>query len=272
MTYNVFSGTLHPTQSINQSINHCSSTTTVSLTKGFTSHSTQNRSHRRRSSQPISWLTLKKLSPTQQKQPGIEQVQKLADISHSRYIVTAMKPMHQLQIHPTVHHKGAPPTIPPHYIVVCAVVWECDEGQTDRQTHTRTSMTNIHFASSTTHTKHKQSSTTQNKHKKNKSQVWSPRTTSSLEMVNTLFYSSQGPHRVMTGDIWPVKTYSATSSISAADCLIAVPCSTAEPQGHLAQPCEEQVPLLSINQQCQAGWPFFRDNGIQGISKTSPVQ
>jgi len=119
---------------LNQSINHCSDTTTVSLTKGFTSHSTQNRSHRRRSSEPISWLTQKKLSTTQQKQPGIEQVQPLADISHSRHIATAMKPMHQLQIHPTVHDEGAPPTIPPHYIVVRAVVWECGEGQTDRHT------------------------------------------------------------------------------------------------------------------------------------------
>jgi len=37
---------------------------------------------------------------------------------------------------------GALPTILPSYIRVCAVVWECGDGQTD----TRTRVTNIHFA------------------------------------------------------------------------------------------------------------------------------
>jgi len=37
------------------------------------------------------------------------------------------------------------PTIPPTYIRVRAVVWECGEGQTD----TQTAVTNIHFASAT---------------------------------------------------------------------------------------------------------------------------
>jgi len=36
---------------------------------------------------------------------------------------------------------GAPPTIPPSYIRVCAVVRECGEGQTDRQTDTQTAVT-----------------------------------------------------------------------------------------------------------------------------------
>jgi len=44
---------------------------------------------------------------------------------------------------------GAPPTIPPSYIRVRAVVWACGDGQTHKQTR----MTNIHFASSTTHAK-----------------------------------------------------------------------------------------------------------------------
>jgi len=147
---------------LNQSINCCSDTTIVSLTKGFTSHSTQNRSHRRRDSQPISWLTLKKLRLTQQKQPGIEQVQKLADISHSRYIVIAMKPMHQLQIRPTVHHEGATPYYSPTLHRGTRSSVGMRRG-TDRQTHThtRTRMTNIHFASCTTHTKQKHSSGTQ---------------------------------------------------------------------------------------------------------------
>ena len=38
---------------------------------------------------------------------------------------------------------GGPPTIPPSYIRVHAVVWECSEGQTD----TQTGVANIHFAS-----------------------------------------------------------------------------------------------------------------------------
>jgi len=36
------------------------------------------------------------------------------------------------------------PTVPASYIRVCAVVWECDNGQTD----TRARVTNTHFASS----------------------------------------------------------------------------------------------------------------------------
>jgi len=37
----------------------------------------------------------------------------------------------------------------PSYIRVRAVVWECSE----KQTHTRTAVANIHFASATLHTK-----------------------------------------------------------------------------------------------------------------------
>jgi len=43
----------------------------------------------------------------------------------------------------------APPTIPPTYIRLCAVVWECGEGQTD----TQTAVTTIHFASAKPHAK-----------------------------------------------------------------------------------------------------------------------
>jgi len=42
------------------------------------------------------------------------------------------------------------PTIPPNYIRVRAVVWECGEGQTD----TRTAVTNIHFALAVPHAKY----------------------------------------------------------------------------------------------------------------------
>jgi len=45
-------------------------------------------------------------------QPGIQRVQALADISHSRYVVIATKLVHRLQIRPMVHNHGEPPTIP----------------------------------------------------------------------------------------------------------------------------------------------------------------
>jgi len=41
------------------------------------------------------------------------------------------------------------PTIPPTYIWVRVVVWECGDGRTD----THTCVTNIHFASATPHAK-----------------------------------------------------------------------------------------------------------------------
>jgi len=48
-----------------------------------------------------------------------------------------------------VHNYTAPPTIPPSYIRVRAVVWECGEGQTD----TQVGVTNIHFTSAMPHVK-----------------------------------------------------------------------------------------------------------------------
>jgi len=69
--------------------------------------------------------------------PGIQRVQALADISRLRYVVIAMKPVHQLQIHSIVHNEGAPPTIPPSYIwVVRTVVWTWGDGQTHAHTDT----------------------------------------------------------------------------------------------------------------------------------------
>jgi len=52
--------------------------------------------------------------------------------------VTVTKPVHRLQIRPqctTIGHLL--PIIPPSYIWVRAVVWECGEGHTDTQTHRR---------------------------------------------------------------------------------------------------------------------------------------
>ena len=82
--------------------------------------------------------------------PATERVQALADIRIRRYthlqcirlkltyayVVTATKPVHRLQIRPIVHN-GRHRYHSPSYIRVCAVVWECGEGQTDRQTHRR---------------------------------------------------------------------------------------------------------------------------------------
>jgi len=85
--------------------------------------------------------------------PGIQRVHDFADISRSRYVVIATKPVHRLQIRPTVHNYGTLPTIPQSYIPVRAVVWACDDGQTDTQTR----VANTHFASSTIHAKCKMS-------------------------------------------------------------------------------------------------------------------
>ena len=95
-------------------------------------------------------LSQRQLSnPKRQQQPGIQRLQALTDIAHSLYIVIAIKPMHRLQICLIVHNYRVPPTIPPSYIWVRAVVCICSEGQTDTQTR----MTNIRFVSSMTHAK-----------------------------------------------------------------------------------------------------------------------
>jgi len=54
-----------------------------------------------------------------------------------------------------MHNRRTPPTIPPSYIQVHTVVWECGEEQIDRHTDRQTQMavTTIHFASSMTHVK-----------------------------------------------------------------------------------------------------------------------
>jgi len=62
---------------------------------------------------------------------------------------------------PNSAQPGGTPYHSPTYIRVRAVVWECGDGRTDRQTDRQTDrhtyremrVTNIHFASSTTHAK-----------------------------------------------------------------------------------------------------------------------
>jgi len=55
-----------------------------------------------------------------------------------RYVVIATKLAHRLQIRSILHNDRAAPTIPPSYIRVRTVVWECGEGQIGRQTHRQT--------------------------------------------------------------------------------------------------------------------------------------
>jgi len=76
---------------------------------------------------------------SQQKKPGIERVQALADISHSALYCHS----NEITNPPNSAQLEGTPTIPPTYIRVCAVVWECGEGQTDRHTDGHD---NIHFA------------------------------------------------------------------------------------------------------------------------------
>ena len=69
--------------------------------------------------------------------PGRQRAQPLADILHSRYVITATQPVHRLQIRPIVQNYAAPPAILPSYIWLRAVVRACGRGQTDRQTDAR---------------------------------------------------------------------------------------------------------------------------------------
>jgi len=55
-------------------------------------------------------------------------------------------PRNSAQLAGTLYHS-------PGYIRVRAVVWECGEGETDRQTDTQMVVTNIQFATATPHAK-----------------------------------------------------------------------------------------------------------------------
>jgi len=73
--------------------------------------------------------------PTQNK-PGIEQVQALADISRSALCSHSSENRAPIANTPNSAQLEGTPTIPPSYIQVRAVVWECGEGQTDTDRHT----------------------------------------------------------------------------------------------------------------------------------------
>jgi len=86
--------------------------------------------------------------------PGIQrlQVQALADISLSD--LCCHSNIANPPTSPTSAQLEGTPAIPPSYIRVRAVAWECGDGQTDRQTDTQTAVANIHFASATPHAKY----------------------------------------------------------------------------------------------------------------------
>ena len=66
-------------------------------------------------------------------QPAVQQVQSTRyHFASGAYVAIATKPVHRLQICPTVHSY----TFPRSYSRVRAIMWECSEGQTDTGTHT----------------------------------------------------------------------------------------------------------------------------------------
>ena len=87
-------------------------------------------------------------------EPGIEQVQVLADNPRSGYVVTATKPVHRLQIHPIVHNYKAPLPflqLTPGSVQLCENA--ARDRHTGRHTDTQTAVIKIHFASATLHAK-----------------------------------------------------------------------------------------------------------------------
>jgi len=68
-----------------------------------------------------------------QTEPGIERAQALADISRSALCCHSNETRPPTANPPNTAQLEGIPTIPPTYIRVRAVVWECGEGQTDRR-------------------------------------------------------------------------------------------------------------------------------------------
>ena len=85
-------------------------------------------------------------------QPGIQRVQALTDISHSAPCCHSNETRAPIANPPNSAQLEGTPYHSPTYIRVCAVVWECGEGQSHRQTDTltdtQTALTTIglHFA------------------------------------------------------------------------------------------------------------------------------
>jgi len=72
----------------------------------------------------------------------------LADILHSALCCHNDETGAQVANPPNSAQLEGTPTVPPRYVWIRAVVWECG----DRQRDTQARVTNIHFASSTTPT------------------------------------------------------------------------------------------------------------------------
>jgi len=69
------------------------------------------------------------------KKPRIEKRQALADISRSALCCHSNETRTPIANQPNSVQLESTPIIPPTYTRVRAVVWECGDGQTDRQTH-----------------------------------------------------------------------------------------------------------------------------------------
>jgi len=70
-------------------------------------------------------------------QPGTERVQALADISHSALCCHSNETRAPIANQPNSAQLKGTPNIPPSYIRVHAVVWECGKGQTHSRDHMR---------------------------------------------------------------------------------------------------------------------------------------
>jgi len=76
------------------------------------------------------------MTNNQQCQPGIDRVQALADISSSALCCHNNKTRAPIANRANSSQLEGAPTIPPTYIRVREVLWECGEEQTRRHTHT----------------------------------------------------------------------------------------------------------------------------------------
>jgi len=87
---------------------------------------------------PSSWpsytRSLRSVQLLIQVKPGIQRVQALADISRSALRCYSNETRAPITNPPNSAQLECTPTMPPSYIRVRAVVWECGEGRTDRHT------------------------------------------------------------------------------------------------------------------------------------------
>ena len=81
------------------------------------------------------------------REPPTEKNRHMSEYKHSLtfrvrcHVVIVTILVHRLQISPILHNYRAPRAIPPSYIRVRVVMWECGEGQAYTQTDTQTAVT-----------------------------------------------------------------------------------------------------------------------------------